>query len=399
MAENRNRSEMNSENMFNVEEAVRERYSGGAIAKEPELCCPTAYDPRYLGVIPEEVLERDYGCGDPSRYLIEGDTVLDLGSGAGKMCFIASQVVGPTGKIIGVDVNDGMLAVARRNAPLVSARIGYANVSFKKGQIQDLRLDLEVLEGWLRANPVGSCADLEKLESQKESIRRDQPLVQDHSIDVVISNCVLNLVSPQYKRQLFSEIFRVLRRGGRAIISDIVSDEEIPLHLQNDPTLWSGCISGALREDEFLRAFEDAGFYGITVLARETEPWRTVEGIEFRSITVAAYKGKEGDCWDNKQAVIYKGPFKQIEDDDGHVLRRGVRVAVCEKTFNIYSREPYRDHFAFVEPLHKPESGEVRPFACSDGMLVRSAKETKGHNYKLTKEATSTASTPSSKCC
>ena len=98
------------------------------------------YDPSLLKVIPQEVIERDYGCGDPSKYLREGETVLDLGSGTGKICFIAAQIVGPKGKVIGVDMTDEMLEVARRNAPVVAERIGYANVEFRKGRIQDLAL-------------------------------------------------------------------------------------------------------------------------------------------------------------------------------------------------------------------------------------------------------------------
>ena len=104
--------------------------------------------------------------------------------------------------------------------------------------------------------------------------------------------------------QLFREIHRVLAKGGRAVISDIVSDEDVPAHLQADPELWSGCVSGAMREDLFLKAFEDAGLYGVTLLDRPAKPWRTVEGIEFRSVTVVAYKGKEGPCRDHKQAVV-----------------------------------------------------------------------------------------------
>src|SRR3990167_5245606 len=88
-----------------IENVVRERYAQGAQAKEEALCCPTNYDPKYLKVIPEEILEKDYGCGDPSRFIKEGDVVLDLGSGGGKICYIASQVVGPKGKVIGVDFN------------------------------------------------------------------------------------------------------------------------------------------------------------------------------------------------------------------------------------------------------------------------------------------------------
>ncbi|NUN24457.1 MAG: methyltransferase domain-containing protein, partial [Candidatus Jettenia caeni] len=97
-----------------TEQAVRERYSAAAAQKEAALCCPVTYNPKYLEVIPKEVLDRDYGCGDPSQYLAEGETVLDLGSGGGKICFIASQVVGSSGRVIGVDMNDEMLALARK---------------------------------------------------------------------------------------------------------------------------------------------------------------------------------------------------------------------------------------------------------------------------------------------
>lgn len=107
-----------------VEAAVREAYAVGADHRVEELCCPVDYDLRYLEAIPGEVVERDYGCGDPSRYLREGETVLDLGSGAGKICFIASQIVGPEGRVIGVDMTPKMLDVARRNLPEVASRIG-----------------------------------------------------------------------------------------------------------------------------------------------------------------------------------------------------------------------------------------------------------------------------------
>src|SRR4029079_14649760 len=120
------------------------------------------------------------------------------------------------------------------------------------------------------------------------------PLVTSESVDVVVSNCVLNLVEAGAKRGLFEEIFRVLNLGGRAVISDIVSDEEVPEELQLDPELWSGCIAGALTEEGFLAAFERAGFYGIRLVTRGAQPWRTVHGIEFRSVTVEAFKGKQG---------------------------------------------------------------------------------------------------------
>lgn len=378
---------------------MRSRYSGAARRTEAALCCPTSYDPSLLEALPDEVIERDYGCGDPSRYLRAGEVVLDLGSGSGKVCFIASQIVGPLGRVIGVDMNDDMLALARRHAPEVARRIGHANVSFRKGRIQDLALDLDLLDEQLRRTPVQSVEDLQQLESMLSQLRDESPLVASDSIDVVVSNCVLNLVRPADKPRLFGELFRVLRRGGRAVISDIVADEDVPDHLQRDPEHWSGCVSGALREDAFLQAFEEAGFYGITVLSRAREPWRTVEGIEFRSVTVAAYKGKEGPCMDHKQAVVYRGPFREVVDDDGHVLRRGVRTAVCAKTFGIFSRAPYREHLDLIEPHVAVADHEARPFPCTRGALVRAPRETKGPDFALTTDAPGTVCATDRGCC
>ena len=381
-------------NGIDVEAAVRARYTAGARAREATLCCPVSYDPALLDAIPAEVIERDYGCGDPTRHVRSGETVLDLGSGSGKACFLASQVVGPTGRVIGVDMNDEMLALARRAAPEVARRVGHANVEFRKGKIQNLRLDHAWLDARLQNRPVGAAADLAELEADIATHEQAEPLVADGSVDVVVSNCVLNLVRPAEKRALFSEIFRVLRRGGRAVISDIVSDEDVPAHLQADPELWSGCISGTFREDEFLEAFEAAGFYGVTILERGAEPWRVVEGIEFRSVTVAAWKGKEGPCWDQKHAVIYRGPFRQVEDDDGHVLRRGERTAVCEKTFRIYSSEPYRTHLDLVPPRELVPLEDAPPFPCTEGRLRRDPRETKGLEYRVTTAAAAPACGP-----
>jgi arsenite methyltransferase len=197
-----------------LETAVEERYAAAAHRPEDALCCPVDYDPRYLKVIPAEVIERDYGCGDPSRWVGEGETVLDLGSGTGKICFIASQVVGPKGRVIGIDMTDDMLEVARRNTPIVAGRIGYANVEFRKGRIQDLALNLELLDQRLRSEPLNGADAWLQAERLTADLRQEQPLVGDNSIDVVVSNCVLNLVDPASKPRLFDEIFRVLRLGG-----------------------------------------------------------------------------------------------------------------------------------------------------------------------------------------
>jgi arsenite methyltransferase len=381
-----------------AELAVKQRYAAAAKAPEAALCCPVDYDRRYLEIIPAEVIEKDYGCGDPSRYVRPGETVLDLGSGTGKICFIAAQVVGPLGRVIGVDMTDEMLEVARRNAPVVAEKLGFANVEFRKGRIQDLALDLEKFDRELQQRPISDAASFLAAEELADELRVRAPLVATDAVDVVVSNCVLNLVEPRAKRTLFEEIFRVLKKGGRAVISDIVSDEPVPEHLQQNPELWSGCISGALTEEEFLQAFADAGFYGIQILKRDAAPWRTVEGIEFRSVTVQAFKGKQGPCFERNQAVIYLGPFKEVLDDDGHRLVRGRRYAVCDKTYQLYRQEPYRAHFAPVDPLHEIPLAEAKPFNCATGKL-RHAKETKGHDYNATTDASQCREGGNGNCC
>ncbi len=381
-----------------VETAVQERYSKAAERSEAALCCPVKYDPKYLRAIPSEVIEKDYGCGDPSQWLRPGETVLDLGSGTGKIAFIASQVVGPTGKVIGIDMTDAMLEVARRNAPIVVEAVGHANVEFRKGRIQDLQLDLDLLESELAGRPLaGSGAFLQAL-ALADRLRRERPMVPDASVDVVVSNCVLNLVDPRDKQGLFREIARVLRPGGRAVISDIVSDEDIPLVLQQDPTLWSGCLSGALREDQFVRAFEEAGFVGIRILERDTDPWQTVEGIEFRSVTVEAFRPEAGPEADRLQAVIYRGPFREVVDDAGRRFRRGDRIAVSDLTFGALQREPFASQFIPVPP--RPDAGETAEASVAvptvaavsapsiwQEMAVRSPRQTKGAGFRLTTAA------------
>jgi arsenite methyltransferase len=383
---------------FDVENAVRERYGAASQVKEEALCCPVDYDPQYLKILPDEIIERDYGCGNPSEFVRAGETVLDLGSGGGKICYIASQIVGANGVVIGVDTNTEMLALADKYRTAIGEKIGYENVEFRYGKIQDLKLDLRLVDEYLRENPIKTAQDLAAYESFCAKARTERPLVADDSVDVILSNCVLNLVKPEDKKNLFEEMFRVLKRGGRAVISDIVSDEDVPVHLQNDPELWSGCISGAFREDLFLEAFERAGFYGMEIVKRDPGPWRVVEGIEFRSVTVVAYKGKQGPCLERNQAVIYKGPWKKVIDDDGHVLERGSRMAVCDKTFRIYNKEPYKNEIIAVEPLENIDLEDATEFDCRR-TARRDPRETKGLEYNVTDLSGAECCEPGGSCC
>ena len=386
-----------SRGVTNVEAAVFERYGNAAEEVEACLCLPVNYDRALLKVIPDEIIEKDYGCGDPSKHIREGETVLDLGSGSGKACYIISQIVGAKGKVIGVDFNPPMLALARKHQKSIGDRLGYHNVEFRRGKIQDLRTNLDLVDRYLADNPVGSVADLAKLQKFENQMRHEQPLIDDESIDVIVSNCVLNLVRPEDKKQLFAEMYRVLKRGGRIAISDIVSDEAVPAHLANDADLWSACVSGAFQEEEFLRAFENAKFHGIKIEEFSTGAYQTVEGIEFRAITVTAYKGKEGPCIERNHAVIYRGPWKQVVDDDGHALERGARMAVCDKTFKLYSQAPYDGQFILIPPRSKVALEEAGVFDCARDHK-RHPRETKGMEYNVTKLSGRVCG-PNSNCC
>lgn len=382
---------------IDTEKEVLQRYGAAAAAREDALCCPVSYDPQYLRIIPQEIQERDYGCGDPSQFVRAGEAVLDLGSGGGKICYIISQIVGPEGSVTGIDFNPPMLELAEKYRTEIAAQTGWDNVRFKRGKIQDLRTDIAAVENYLAAHPVKSYADYEALAAFQRHQAANAPLVADASIDVIVSNCVLNLVAAEEKAALFTEMFRVLKVGGRVAISDIVSDEAVPAEMRNDADLWSGCISGAFQEREFLRAFENAGFYGISIARRDTAPWRTVEGIEFRSVTVTAYKGKQGPCLERKQAVIYAGPWRKVEDDDGHVLERGVPVAVCDKTYRLYNREPYGAQIIPVPPLVDIPLEEAGMFDCMRS-AIRHPRETKGEDYIATTDAAAGVCGPEG-CC
>lgn len=238
-----------------VEAIVEERYAKGAEQRQAALCCPVSYSPEMLRLLPQEIIDKDYGCGDPSRYVRPGEAVVDLGSGGGKICYIAAQIVGESGRVIGIDMTDDMLALARGYQGEMAAKLGYEVVEFHKGYIQD----------------VGSIVDAD-------------------SVDLVISNCVLNLVAESDRQQLIAGVFSALKPGGRVAISDIVSDAEVPQHLKDDPELWSGCISGAFGKDEMLAAFAAAGFEEVRYDSFEETPWQTVEDINFHSATVCARK-------------------------------------------------------------------------------------------------------------
>jgi len=275
-------------------------------------------------------------------------------------------------------MNDDMLALARKYQADMANKIGGNRVEFVKGQIQDLGLNLDTLDQHLAANPISNSQDMISLRSWQTQQRLENPLIKDNSVDLVVSNCVLNLVNDQDKAQLIKEIFRVTKPGGRIAISDIISDEFVPEDMKNDQHLWSGCISGALQEHEFLEAFVNAGFTAVAYDKWEAEPWQVVEDIEFRSVTITAIKPSEEKPLDKGQAVIYRGPYAEVYDDEGYVYFKGLRMAVSDKMYAILTSETYKDDFIGIPSDKDVESSE---WNAEPGSL-RGTNQTKGRSHK-----------------
>ena len=348
-----------------VKGIVSERYSAGAKERQEALCCPVEYDASLLKILPQEIIERDYGCGDPSRYVQKGDTVLDLGSGGGKICYMAAQLVGETGKVIGVDMTDDMLALARNYQAEMAEKIGGDRVIFHKGYIQDLALNLQAQENFL-SNNTSLDTDSNEFKDWQQKQKVEAPLIEDNSVDLVVSNCVLNLVAESDRRQMIDGIFRVLKPGGRVAISDIVSDEFVPDHLKKNEELWTGCISGAFQEAQFAQAFLDSGFVLVNYDKWDSAPWQVVEGIEFRSVTLMAIKPSTKENRECGQAVIYKGPYSEVRDDAGNVFPRGARIAVSDRTFDLLVEGPMKDDFIGINPILSPAA---KAFTAAAGSL------------------------------
>ena len=361
---------------MNVEESVLDRYSEGAKEQQASLCCPVSYDAGLLAMLPDEIIEKDYGCGDPSRHVQQGDVVLDLGSGGGKVCYMAAQLVGKAGLVIGVDMNDDMLALARNYQPEMAVKLDTDRVSFVKGHIQDLGLGIDALEEYLQTHPVRSHEDYAELKAWEATQRIDNPLVQDQSVDLVISNCVLNLVADHEKQQLISEIFRVLKPGGRVAISDIVSNKPVPQSMKNDPALWSGCISGAFREDEFLNEFSAAGFGAVCYDKWDAEPWQVVEDIAFRSVTLTAVKPASNNKQADGKIIIYRGPFAAVVDDEGQIYTRGQRVDVSEATHAMLLNPAFNE--AFIDTSAAGRQTPVNNGCCGSGDSTTSESSSGG---------------------
>ncbi|CAI5487827.1 unnamed protein product, partial [Closterium sp. Naga37s-1] len=288
---------------------------------------------RLLSNVHDEILSKFYGCGSPIPPLLKGCTVLDLGCGTGRDVYVAAQLVGPTGQVIGIDMTDEQLAVARKHEEYHREKFGFAesNVSFRKGFIEDLRA----------AN------------------------VEDSTVDVVVSNCVINLAPS--KVPVISEIARVLKTGGELYFSDVFADRRIPKHLQQDKVLFGECLSGALYLEDFRRLMASVGLGGWGVVeARELdvenpEIAARVGPIRFYSLTVRAVKlpsgagdGEGEDLPENYgQMATYSGSIPEqggeFTLDNVRVFKAGVPTPVDATTAAMLTVSRYSSAFTVTE--------------------------------------------------
>lgn len=266
-------------------------YSDAAENPNDDILNPVCYDQNLIDHIPDSARIRSYGCGSPvlDASLKNGETLVDLGSGAGVECFIASDLVGRSGTVIGIDMLDKMLTLARKSSEKVSENLGYNNLDFRKGFLENIPVDTA-------------------------------------SADKVISNCVVNL--SKNKPETFSEISRILKNGGKAIISDVVAERPFPVSIHEDPKLVGECIGGALPEARFIALLKNTGFINIRIVKRFL--YREIEGYKYYSITVSAEKKSE-----ITKKVIYPGPFAGVVTDDGRYLIRGHEETVIFNDDNI----------------------------------------------------------------
>ncbi len=291
-----------------------------------------------LAEIDAEILDRFYGCGSPLPPAIEGCTVLDLGCGSGRDVFLAAKLVGPAGRVIGVDMTEEQLAVGRRHVTNQMRRFGFAtpNVDFRQGYIEDL----------------AGCG------------------IADNSVDLVISNCVLNL-SPQ-KERVFAEIFRALKPGGELYFADVFADRRLPAALREDPVLYGECLGGALYVEDFRRLLRQLGCQDYRVMSRRPIPLNDPQVIakagmaNFSSLTVRAFKLAELEdiCEDYGQVATYRGSIPDAPHalvlDDHHTFVTGKPMLVCGNTAAMLQQTRFSPHFR----IDGDRSVHFGPFPC-----------------------------------
>lgn len=317
--------------MPTTNDSVRSYYSevlqGTADLKTDACTCdPGALSPAMKSAMAEihpEIHQRFYGCGSPLPALLEGRTILDLGCGTGRDAFLAAKFAGQNGRVIGVDMTEKQIAVARQYQDEQADRFGFSspNTDFLLGSIENLAA-------------LG---------------------IEDNSVDVVMSNCVINLSAS--KEAVFREIFRVLKPGGELIFSDVYADRRIPEQLQKNPVLLGECLSGALYKEDFRRLMATVGCPDFRIVSAsplqigDAAIEEKIGYIHFDSITIRAFKlaNLEDACEDYGQIVTYRGTIPEHRHsfvlDREHAFPTGKPVLVCGNTAAMLEETRYAPHF------------------------------------------------------
>ena len=326
------------------------KYYGEILKKSVDLqtnaCCTRDSYPKYIKDciknIHTEVVESYYGCGLVIPDCLEGCNVLDLGCGTGMDVYILSQLVGKSGRVTGIDMTPEQIGKAIKFQKYHNEKFGFENTAFIEGYIENLEM------------------------------------IENNSMDVVISNCVINLCPD--KKVVLEEIFKVLKYGGEFYFSDVYSNRRIPEDLKRDEVLWGECLSGALYWNDFINLAKEVGFTDVRVIKNSQikvgnkKLEEKLEGYEFYSVTYRLFKLPkllENDCEDYGQAVIYKGTIQNNKEswnlDNHHKMEVGKVFPVCGNTWNMLKKTRFKKHFDFIGNFDKhygifPGCGKGNPF-------------------------------------
>ena len=314
--------------MYDVVQDYYGKQLQGTSDLKTSACCDISDVPEWLkpllSNIHDDVLSRYYGCGLVCPSLLEGCKVLDLGCGSGRDVYALAQLVGPNGLVVGVDMTDEQLAVAKEHQAYHVEKFGYDNVKFLQGYIEKLdELDLD-----------------------------------PNSFDVIVSNCVVNL-SPD-KLAVIKGVERLLKPGGEFFFSDVYSNRRVSESVKNDPVLYGECLGGALYWNDFLRIAKKSGFIDPRLVTDrpleilDPELSAKVGLLKFFSATYRLFKldQLEDACEDHGQAVIYKGSVPDLPDyfelDSHHLIETGKVFPVCGNTYRMLNETRFASHFDFI---------------------------------------------------
>jgi arsenite methyltransferase len=330
----------------------------------------------------------------PDKTVQSGHRVVLIGAEDLRIISVVARLAGLNGRVEIIESERGWRDRATVAAADVENQLGYRNWTIAPAELDDLRTDPDFVTAILQDHPV---VDLESHRSLQASLARQRsttPLIPDASVDVVILNGAVNRLPLARIPSLLAESMRVVRRGGRLVLIVLLADEP-PRSL--DALSGRPALSYVPQEREVFALLADAGFHGMEYVSRAELPATVVAGVELRRHVVLASKGKEGICLDRGRAVIYRGPWREVLDDDNHRFVRGERTAVCEKTLELLMRPPYQGEFFEVPCYLEIPADAAIPFDCNTPQL-RDPQVTKGR--KTLAESRTACTTPADgKCC